>query len=161
MEEEVWKDIPGSPGYRASSLGKIQGKSGRMLYNDLNKDGYYYSHIHIDGKRIHCAIHRLVAFAFLPPPENLKYVVDHINRNAIDNRASNLRWISRSQNAFNTNHTKSNMFDVKWLGFNKTLKHWVGTFRFEGVKYAKASVNKDIVIEWLQAKRKELGLPEN
>lgn len=46
-------------------------------------------------------IHRLVAQAFIPNPKN-KPQVDHINRNKIDNRVENLRWVTKSENARNT-----------------------------------------------------------
>lgn len=45
-------------------------------------------------------IHRAVAELFVPNPEN-KPEVDHINRNRYDNRAENLRWVTRKENANN------------------------------------------------------------
>ena len=45
-------------------------------------------------------IHRLVAEAFLPSPTD-DCVVDHIDRNRMNNHASNLRWVSRSVNGIN------------------------------------------------------------
>ena len=48
-----------------------------------------YRGIKINGKNYR--IHRLIATAFLPNPNNLPEV-DHINRNKADNRPENLRW---------------------------------------------------------------------
>lgn len=42
-------------------------------------------------------VHRLVAKAFIPNPNNYEQV-DHINSNRQDNRVANLRWISRQDN---------------------------------------------------------------
>lgn len=46
-------------------------------------------------------VHRLIAFAFLGPPPSSSHTVDHINRDPTDNRVSNLRWASRSEQTKN------------------------------------------------------------
>ena len=42
-----------------------------------------------------------VAKLFIPKPSKSKYIVDHINRNRIDNRVVNLRWVDHSENMIN------------------------------------------------------------
>ena len=46
-------------------------------------------------------VHRLMALAFIPNPDN-KEMIDHINRNKLDNSIENLRWVTRSENIINT-----------------------------------------------------------
>ena len=53
-----------------------------------------------NGKQKNIAVHRLVAIAFIPNPEN-KPEVDHINVDRKDNRVENLRWATRKENMSN------------------------------------------------------------
>ena len=57
--------------------------------------------------RKNCLIHRLVAEAFLPNPEN-KSCVDHIDGDRTNNSLTNLRWVTFKENSNNPN--------TKWKG---------------------------------------------
>lgn len=50
-----------------------------------------------DGKKRRFFYHRVIAYIFVPNPEN-KQFVDHINGITSDNRASNLRWCTQKEN---------------------------------------------------------------
>lgn len=106
-ECEIWKDTIISSKYEVSNLGKIRSKEvsnidargrsrlkrGWELKPLDNGKGYY--RVCINGKMYY--IHRLVAQAFIPNPNNLSEV-NHINENPADNRADNLEWCTRLYN---------------------------------------------------------------
>ena len=100
MIKEIWKDIEGYEGlYQVSNLGRVK-RNGRILKPYFGTDKYYYVSLSKDSKVTKFKIHRLVAHAFIPNPEN-KPTVDHINRNRIDNRVDNLRWATYTEQRSN------------------------------------------------------------
>ena len=115
MEIEIWKDIPEFEGYyQVSNKGRVKSlarrvkgpkKNGRLLKErilSLGCDNYGYCLVNLqkEGKKKTVTVHKLVARAFIPNPENKKEV-DHINTIRIDNRVENLRWATRKENAHN------------------------------------------------------------
>ena len=70
-----------------------------------------------DGKRHNVRLHRIIAEAFIPNPDN-KPCIDHINTIITDNRIENLRWCSQKENMNNPITTK------KMSEYNKTIPHW-------------------------------------
>lgn len=76
------------------------------------KDGYKFVRLTNDeGKRKSCNLHRLLARHFIPNPLNLP-VVDHIDKNKLNNKLSNLRWSTKSNNRFNAESFKDNTFSI-------------------------------------------------
>lgn len=71
-------------------------KSHIMKIQENNK-GYFFVCMKEFGKRKNLLIHRLVAEAFIPNPEN-KPEVNHIDGNPHNNRVSNLEWVTSSEN---------------------------------------------------------------
>lgn len=66
-------------------------------YTSRNKK-YATVTAYVNGKQKHFYVHRLVAEAFIPNPEN-KPQVNHIDGNAKNNHASNLEWVTAKENA--------------------------------------------------------------
>lgn len=102
---ELWKDIPGYDGlYQVSNLGRVRSlnykMTGRVQVLKLTNRGRGYLCVALckDGNKKMFSVHRLVAEAFIPNPDNLPQV-NHINEDKTDNRASNLEWCSAMENS--------------------------------------------------------------
>lgn len=95
---EKWKNIKGFENYEVNDDGQVRNKkTGRILKPYDNGRGYVEVDLLINGKRTTKKIHRIVAEAFIPNPEN-KPEVNHINEIKTDNRVENLNWMTREEN---------------------------------------------------------------
>lgn len=118
LYKEVWKPIVTDEEdytglYEVSNLGRVRSldrevwngkvwytKEGRILKIFKDGNGYFNVALHKDNKRKYYGVHRLVAFAFIPNPENKPYI-DHINTIKTKNEVWNLRWVTPSENMSN------------------------------------------------------------
>ena len=91
---ETWKVINDFPNYEISNFGNIRNKT-KLLKIVPNKQGYNIV-VLCNGIRKTINVHRLVAAAFVPNPEN-KPCVDHIDGDRANNHADNLRWVTAKE----------------------------------------------------------------
>lgn len=99
---EIWKDIPDYEGiYQVSNMGRLKRllKNGRenFLCGKKDKDGYVTVILSKNQKKKYCRLHRVVASAFAPNPDNKKEV-NHIDKNKQNNEVSNLEWVTTAEN---------------------------------------------------------------
>lgn len=90
---ESWKQIDGYPDYLVSDNGRICSLKSGLLKPRENSRGYMIVDIGGDTKRLH----RVVAKAFIPNPEE-KETVNHKDGNPLNNVAGNLEWCTNSEN---------------------------------------------------------------
>ena len=127
--KEIWKDIEGYEGYQVSNLGRVRSLDridsnnhplkGAILKPYISNSGYLLVGLYKQQKRNRKLLHRLVAEAFIPNPDN-KPEIDHINTIKTDNtvflnedgsinyKKTNLRWTTRKEN-INNPLTKTKM----------------------------------------------------
>lgn len=102
---EEWRNIEGFEGkYKVSSYGRIWNtyKDVEVAQPLSGEPQYKYVNLHFTGRKSEfLRVHRVIAKAFIDNPDNLP-IVDHIDRDKLNNHASNLRWVSNSGNQRNT-----------------------------------------------------------
>ena len=113
---EVWKPIKGYEGiYEVSSYGRVRSlehkarhKSrtgnefqvtykGRIRKLYTNEEGRKFLVVKRNGKNASLKVHRLVAKAFIPNPDNLPFV-NHKDENPSNNHVENLEWCTHEYN---------------------------------------------------------------
>jgi len=118
--DEEWRPVDGFPYLEVSSVGRVRrlerilevaprnekGKSlgnfrkrieGGVVKQQVLQNGYFAVDVVYSGKKHRFLAHRLVAFAFVPGHFECA-TVDHIDGDRLNNRASNLQWVSRQEN---------------------------------------------------------------
>ena len=109
--------------------GRIYSKHrNKFMKPKVNKaTGYLHVDLRRNKKSVTCQVHRLVARHYIhnDDPEN-KICVDHINRNKLNNKISNLRWVTRSENGQNTKLYNNNTSGIKNINYWKrgSIKKW-------------------------------------
>lgn len=96
-----WKEVVGLEDYyMVSDTGKVFSiRSNRLLTTNVpDKDGYIRIDLTIDGKTYKKAVHRLVAEAFIPNPDNLP-CVNHKDEIPWHNEVENLEWCTYKYNS--------------------------------------------------------------
>lgn len=104
---EIWKDIEGFEGYyQISNLGRVKSfcqptqyrkPKEHILKPSISNTGYCQVTLYKDTKRKKFLVHRLVAFAFVPNPNDYPHI-NHKDENKLNNSAENLEWCTALYN---------------------------------------------------------------
>ena len=183
---EKWKDVVGYEGiYQVSNLGNIKSldrvvelksknqftgfttlrlTKGKNISKVVNTKGYYQIALYKNGVMKNKLLHRLIAEAFIPNPEN-KPTVNHIDGNKLNDNLENLEWATSKEQ---TQHA------IKKLNFKSVISkqcrdrqkelHQRKVRRSDGVIFnsiKEASMGNDLVrrhiSEVCKGKRKSTG----
>ena len=131
--QEIWKDVVGYERYyKVSNKGRIKSikrtcysfvvpespkkiiRKGVMLKLGKHRNGYQKISLQKDGKHKYFMVHRVVATAFIPNPEN-KPQVNHIDYDRSNNCVENLNWMTSKENI---NHS----YDAVAASGRRTIK---------------------------------------
>jgi len=143
--EEIWKDIPEWEGlYQASTHGRIRsldrlvkcrgGKhrmvKGRVYTQVVDSNGYQSLSLCVNNTLKRYTVHKLIAITFLNhKPNGYKEVIDHIDRNKLNNNVENLRLVTARENSANRVDGASKYTGVSW---NTLANKWKATIMVNG-----------------------------
>lgn len=160
MMEEIWKTIDDYPNYMVSNMGRVKslryGKE-KILKGVKDRYGYLIIRLYKDRKGKNYFIHRLVAQAFIPNPNNLPQV-NHKDEDKTNNIVANIEYCdSRYNNNYGThNERMAKALSIPILQFSKT-----GEFirRWESAKQAQRElgINHSNISECCKGKLKSAG----
>ena len=96
--QEIWKPIPYYENlYEVSNLGNVKSLRNKIILKPFLTRGYFSVNLSKDGICKTFLIHRLVALAFIPNPNNYKEV-NHKDEIKTNNNVDNLEWCTREYN---------------------------------------------------------------
>lgn len=153
---EIWKDIQGYDGiYQISNLGRVKSLPRvieydkpnwskiqhmkiyipeRILKAKIKKGGYLEVNLNYLGSKKFFQIHRLVAQAFIPNPNNLPQV-NHKDENTSNNQVDNLEWCSAKYNCNYGNRNK------RISEYRKINQFGINNPNYKGGRYLNGGAN--------------------
>jgi len=127
-ENENYKSIEDGSYYLTNQGRVFSTITCKFLKGFVGKNGYMSYTL---CKRKRYTLHRLLGKYFLENPDNLP-VIDHIDRNRLNNDLSNLRWVSISDNS--SNRMKGSIHERKDIVKGKTYSYWRVYYYTDGSK---------------------------
>lgn len=144
---EEWKDIEGYEGYyQISNHGRVKSLVGwngnqyikreKMLnpYKHKASKNYYRSVVKLkkNMKSKDMKVHRLVAEAFIPNPEN-KSEVNHIDGNPLNNHVTNLEWVTHQENIAHSVENELRVYAIKTIDRSTMVKFLNNGFTYDEI----------------------------
>lgn len=155
--EEIWKDIDGYEGfYKVSNVGRVksldrlvngnhitcdfQYVKGKLLKLQRDKCGYWRVNLRKNGVNKMFLVHRLVAKAFIPNPNNFPYI-NHKDENPSNSNVNNLEWCTGQYNVlYGSCQSKITLSKIrKVIQFDMNMNE---IHRWNSLKDAAAFINR-------------------
>jgi len=141
---EIWKQLYEHDLYEISNFGRIRNKNNKYIANlNLTDNGYQCAKFQQNTKPITIVIHRMVGKYFIPNLENKPDIL-HIDKNKLNNKADNLKWVFKYEFNAYMNKITNEMINEKNTNYKSSLE-----------KKYKIDQNKtkiNVVEEWKQLK---------
>lgn len=145
--QEIWLPVNEFPFlYKVSNFGNVASHRKTLAQNKINS-GYLTTTFKVDRVAQKRLVHRLVAEAFIPNPEN-KREVNHIDGNKLNNRLDNLEWVTSAENKAKAKETGLWVYNIPTLGlklsgaskyhnvgYDDVRKKWKTAIRHNGKTY--------------------------
>lgn len=96
----------------------------------MYENGYCYFCVQKNGQNKKIKLHRYL----MDVVDKEDIVIDHINRNPLDNRKSNLRKCNTVLNTYNKDYNSNSTSNVKGVSFNKAMQKWRGQVQVNGIR---------------------------
>lgn len=180
--KEIWKPLiyPKINGeledytgyYEISNLEQVRNCRTGQVLNKVITNGYYQVTLSVHSKINPVVIHRPMAYAFIPNPNNYPYV-DHKDGNRLNNYIdidnpdnSNLRWVTPKMNYNNPNTVKKqNQWKKGHIPHNKgkQFTQICGNNHWNHKPVLQYDLNGNFIKEWISASevQKELGISQS
>ena len=153
--EEVWKPMVEFPElYKISNLGRVASYRKVLATYKINS-GYEVVSLKVNRESIKRLVHRIVAQAFIPNPEN-KREVNHIDGDRLNNHVLNLEWATSSENKQHAKEVLGKVYNIPTLGlkihssskyfnvgYDKQRKKWFGVVRHNGKNHHQKRFNTE------------------
>lgn len=151
------KDIKGFEGkYYVDVYGNVYNNE-KQLKQRIDKDGYRTIILWKNNKPYFRRVHRLVAEAFIPNPEN-KQQVNHIDENKTNNMVSNLEWMTAKENINYGTRTERQIKTQRKIQKSKAIICSNGV-EYDSIKGCARELKLDdgSIVKVLKGKRKTCG----
>ena len=124
---EIWKDIKGYEGkYQVSNMGNVRSHTtGEWKLLKQQTDSKQRTKVHLGDPNVTINVHRLVAEAFIPNPDNLPQI-NHKDENRANNCVDNLEWCDNTYNLnYGTRNARaSESIKKAWRNPNSNYKNY-------------------------------------